>query len=168
MIKCYHFCSSDFYKKLLKENIIYADSDLRLNDGEPASYVKKYAFITEQLNKGRGMFFAWSNPCYKGEIEFDNNGSYILLELSMKNEDIAILTNYENWCSLGVDIHLCDGDLKLADEYCREEYHMKNGLKDSYNAIFDVSNSLDEIQVLLPFIKKNWIKSARRCGNKNI
>lgn len=167
MIKCYHFCSRSFLDKLLEENIIYADEDLRLDKEEPVSYVKEYVFKTKKINNGKGMFFAWSNPFYKGNIDFNEKGEYILLELNVSPENICIKTHYENWCSLGVDIWEANGDLELADKYCRESYNIKGGLNESYNSIYEI-NDFDEIQILLPFIKKQWIISKRKCNKKII
>lgn len=112
------------------------------------------------------MFFCWSHPNYKGDIEFDDNGEYLLLELEV-DSDICLKTNYENWCSFAMDLYDADGDLNLADKYCKE-MGIKGGIKGSYNAIFDTSDNEDEIQILIPFISTSFIKSIKRCKNKYI
>ena len=43
---------------------------------------------------------------------------------------------------------------------------MKDGLKQSYEAIFDTSDCSDEIQVLLPYLKSEWIVSVKACKHK--
>ena len=165
-MRVFHFCTKEFYEDLLeKKEIIADDRDFDLN--EPAWYVKQYVFKTMKINNGNGMFFTWSNPEYKGTIEYDSNGDYTLLELEV-DETLAIKTHYENWCSCGMDIYECNGDLKETDSYCRDELGMKDGLKQSYEAIFDTLNYLDEIQVLLPLLKSEWIISAKTCKNKLI
>lgn len=166
-MRCYHFCTNDFVEELLSKKIIYADNNLRLKEDEPASYIKKYAFETMRLNNGNGMFFAWSNPFYKGNINFSKEGNYSLLELDLGDDKVEIKTNYENWCSFGTDIYEANGDLKEADKICRE-YGILNGLKGSYQAIFDTDDESDEIQVLLPYIKSEWIIDIKRCSNKHI
>lgn len=165
-MKVFHFCTREFYEELLeKKEIIADDRDYDLDI--PAGYIKNYAFNIMKINNGCGMFFTWTHPDYKGPVKYDPHGDYALLELDV-NEDLAIKTNYENWCSCALDIFDCNGDLKEADLYCREEFGIKNGLKGSYEAIFDISNSSDEIQVLLPLLKSEWIISCRYCKNKNI
>ena len=168
MIKCYHFCSNEFLSQLLECGVVDANKKLNLIKGEPASYVKDYAFNVKKINNGNGMFFSWSNPSYKGDIKFDENVSFSLIELEIEDDSIAIKTNYENWCNLGVDIEEANGDLELADKYCREDYHIVDGLQGSYNSIFDISDDQMEIQVLLPFLKKEWIKSIRKCSDRRI
>ena len=65
-----------------------------------------------------------------------------------------------------MDIYDCDGDLKETDLYCRNELGMKDGLKQSYEAIFDKSDWWDEIQVQIPYLKSEWIVSAKACKHK--
>lgn len=167
-VRCYHFCNEDFYNNLIVQKEIIANDNINIPEfkhkhGE--HYVKEFVFINKRLNNGNGMFFAWSNPDYKGEIEFDSEGKYYLLELNVP-EDICIKTHYENWCSLGMDLYDVDGDIEKADTLCRELFGIKNGLEGSYEAIFEI-NEQDEIQILMPYIKKDWINSVFKCNNMN-
>ena len=163
-MRVFHFCTKEFYNVLQERKEIIAD-DRDFDISEPAGYVKNYVFKVMKLNNGNGMFFTWSNPEYKGTIEYNSNGDYVLLELEV-DENIAIKTHYQNWCSCGMDIYDCDGDLEETDLYCRNELGMKDGLKQSYEAIFDTSDCSDEIQILLPYIKSEWIVSAKACKHK--
>lgn len=166
-IKCYHYCDNDFYENLMKEEIVYANDKISIeNEKSGACYVKEYVFKVKKINNGNGMFFAWSNPEYKGPIELSSNGKYILLELEVE-ETAIIRTDYENWCSFGMDLYDSDGDIKIADEYCKE-IGIINGIKGSYEAIFDCSDEHSEVQILLPYIKQSWIKSMRRCAKKYV
>jgi len=165
-MRCYHFCCDAFLKELLRNGTIYADSNLRLKKDEPVSYAKEYIFKIKKLNKGNGMFFTWTKPSYKGDIRYDEKGLYNLIELDV-DEAVEIKTHYENWCSLGMDLAQVNGDLKEADILCKE-LGLKNGLLQSYNAVFDISNEADEIQILLPYIKKEWIVAVTKCKNKFI
>lgn len=158
-MKAYHFCTKEFYKELIMNGIIYANDKIYYRDelhkiGE--DYVKEYVFKVKKLNNGNGMFFAWSNPEYKGKIKYNDNGDYILLELNIP-DGIGIKTHYENWCSLGMDIYDANGDYTLADKYCREEFGIKDGLEGSYNAIFELEKYA-ETQILLPYIDSKWIR----------
>ena len=65
-----------------------------------------------------------------------------------------------------MDIYDCDGDLEETDLYCKNELGMKDSLKQSYEAIFDTSDCSDEIQVLLPYLKSEWVVSAKACKHK--
>lgn len=166
-LKCYHYCENSFYEELLQKEIIEANDEVIIPDEKLAEhYVKEYAFKVKKMNNGNGMFFAWSNPAYKGNIEFCDNGKYSLLELEVE-EDMVVKTNYENWCSFGMDLYDNDGDINEADEYCRE-IGIVDGINGSYNAIFDCSDQHSEIQILLPYIKKDWIQSVKRCVKKYI
>lgn len=165
-LKVFHFCTKTFYNDLISKEIIIADCR-DIYKEEPAYYVKNYVFKVRKLNNGNGMFFAWTRPDYKGKIEYSEDGDFILLEL-LVDEEIVVKTSYENWCSCGMDIFDCEGDLKKTDLYCKEVLGMQNGLEDSYKAIFDLSDPIGEIQVLLPYIKSEWIKNKWTCVNKHI
>lgn len=167
-IKCYHFCKKKFYDELLRKKIIIANKYISQNDLTeklPEHYVKDYVFINKNINNGMGMFFAWSNHQYKGKTLFDDNGEYYLLEI-LTDEKNCIKTHYENWCSFGMDLYENNGDLHETDIYCKEEFGIIDGLNGSYNAIYDISNTNDEIQILLPYINLDDVKSAKRCLNK--
>lgn len=168
LIKCYHFCSEEFYKRIINENIIYANCNINykgINSMIPEDMVKQYVFKHKKLNNGKGMFFCWSNPDYKGNIIYDPNGEYYLLELHV-DESECIRTHYENWCSLGMDLYENNNDLEEADLFCREIGFI-NGLDDSYNSIFAINDS-DEIQVLLNKIDKDWIRGIARTSVKYV
>lgn len=164
MVKCYHYCTNEFFHELMDKQIIYANDVINT---ENASYVKNYVFKEKKLNKGNGMFFTWTHPDYKGPIKYDEKGKYSLVELEVP-ENIAIKTNYENWCSFQVDLDEANGNLELADKICREDYGIKDGLLGSYNAIFDLSDTKMEIQVLLPYIDLKWVKSTKNVHRRYI
>ena len=168
-IKCYHYRTGEFYKTLLKEQCIIANNQISLDvktEKFPEDYVKEYVFIKKNINGGNGMFFTWSNPEYKGKIVHDDSEQFFLLELEVE-EDICIKTHYENWCSLGVDLFQNDGDINETDEYCKE-IGIADGLDGSYNCIYDISDTSDEIQILLPYINAEWIKSAIGVKERHI
>lgn len=168
-LKCYHFCSNEFLKELLKRKEILA-TPYKMPNTEfilPEHYVKEFVFNIKKINAGTGMFFAWSNPSYKGNVMYDDNGKYSLIEFEV-DEDICLKTNYENWCSLGTDLFDVNGDLQLADKYCREEFGIVNGLEGSYEAIYDISDRNMEVQILLPYLKADWIKSLKRVAKKYV
>ena len=165
-IKCYHFCTVEFYNILLENGKIIADENTRYhNPMIPEDMVKEYVFRKKRINDGKGMFFCWTNPYYKGDIKLDDNGNYCLLELEI-DEDICIKTHYENWCSLAMDLYENDNDIIKADLYCKS-IGMINGLIDSYNSIF-VINENDETQILLPYLDLSWVKGYTRTSNKNV
>ena len=167
-VKCFHFCTGDFLTELQNKGVVVANDTINLLEPkDAASYAKEYAFITKQLNNGNGMFFAWSNPEYKGVVKVCSGGKYRLLELEVPKDE-CILTNYQNWCSFGTDLFDVDGDLDAADILCREEFGIVDGLQGSYDAIFDISDELDERQVLLYRLNSEWIKSIRVCGVKYV
>lgn len=164
MIKCYHFCDVSFLEKLKEDNIVTANNIMTdcssLKDGY------KYLFIDKKINKGNGMFFTWKNPQYKGyEIKENPEGKYALLELDVP-KDIAVITDYENWCSFCLDLDEADGDLKVADENCKRLYDGFS-LRKSYESIFYIESD-DRIQVLLPYIKKEWIQKSTIVEKKII
>lgn len=168
-MKCYHFCDKNFYNSLLKDKLIHANNIINYTKnpfkiGE--DYVKEFVFKNKKINNGNGMFFAWSNPNYKGEITYTDKSNFILLELDVP-EEICIKTNYENWCSLGMDIFEANGDLELANKICKEEIGIKNGLEGSYDAIFYIDEN-SEIQILLPSINIEWVISASFVSKKFI
>ena len=165
-IKCYHFCTIDFYKLLLEKNKIIANENINYHDPKiPEDFVKEYVFREKRLNNGKGMFFCWSNPHYKGNIDFNDNGKYCLLELEI-DEYLCIKTHYENWCSLAMDLYENDNNLIETDKYCKS-IGMVNGLLDSYNSIFNI-RELEEVQILIPYIESGWIKNMVRTNNKYI
>lgn len=168
-VKCYHFCNKEFVDKLQTDKEVVANNNLNLpvrDEFIGEHYVKDYVFNRKKINDGKGMFFAWSNPSYKGEVIFSDDGPWYLLELEVDDE-LVIKTHYENWCSFGMDLEDNDGDLEEADIFCRE-MGIKDGLEGSYNAIFCTDNLEDEIQILLPKINVGWIKSIRGCKKKYI
>lgn len=167
-MKCYHYCTKEFLQELIDKRVIYPKQAVNYTDVSnkiAEDYVKEYVFENKKINKGNGMFFCWSHPDYKGDIEYNDNGDYILLELYVPWQE-AIKTNYENWCSLGMDLYEANGDYQLADKICREQYDIKDGLEGSYQAIFDTSDERDEIQYLLPYINSKWILQWYIVSNK--
>ena len=81
-MRVFHFCTKEFYNDLQERKEIIAD-DRDFDISEPAGYVKNYVFKVMKLNNGNGMFFTWSNPEYKGTIEYNSNRDYMLLELEV-------------------------------------------------------------------------------------
>ena len=69
-MRVFHFCTKEFYNDLQERKEIIAD-DRDFDISEPAGYVKNYVFKVMKLNNGNGMFFTWSNPEYKGTIEYN-------------------------------------------------------------------------------------------------
>lgn len=167
--KLYHFCTKEFYEKLKKEGRINA-GNIKYSIQDNKKYAYKYIFEEKAINNGNGMFFLWGDKKNKGnEIKYCNKeeANYILLELEVPS-DIYIITNYDNWCSFIMDLHEADGDYKLADEICREEYGIKNGLEGAYNAIYDFDDKYDILQILIPYIRFNWVTDVYYVKNKII
>ena len=165
---CYHYCKNEFVQELVEKGEIQANKYIKPNVEMllPEDYVKDYVFNKRNINAGHGMFFAWSNPAYKGKIQYDEHGEYSLIKFEI-DDKICVKTNYENWGSLGVDIYEADGDLELADVYCKE-YGFINGLQGSYESIYDIYDTSMEIQILLPYLKAEWIKSIKKVKQRYI
>lgn len=162
----YHFCTKEFYNKLKEKQEIKADDRNCLELNLSSAY--KYLFKEKMINNGNGMFFLWGDKKNKGTtIKYcnENEASHILLELRIP-ADICIDTNYENWCSFIMDLEEADGDYQLADEICREDFGIKDGLEGSYNNIYDISGDKDILQILIPYIKYDWIESLSYVENK--
>lgn len=161
--KCYHFCTKKFFNELNSKKIIFPDNRESLNTNK---YAYDYLFKYKNINNGNGMFFAWQNPSYKGyPIQYcdEDKANYVLLEMNVPI-NFCIKTNYENWCSFICDLDEANGDLNLADEICKEDYGIKDGLEGSFNSIFNISN-IDQIQTLLFHINIDWIKSYKFTKN---
>lgn len=167
--KLYHFCTKEFYKKLKRENKINA-GNIAYSTPDNNRYAYKYIFEEKSINAGNGMFFLWNDKKNKGnEIKYcsKDNAKYMLLELEVPTE-ISIVTNYDNWCSFIMDLYEADGDYQLADEICREEYGIKDGLEGSYKSIYEFDYEYDILQVLVPYICFDWIKNIDYVENKII
>lgn len=165
--KSYHFCTKEFYEKLKKDGQINA-GNIKYSTKDKNEYAYKYVFEEKAINNGNGMFFLWNDKKNKGsDIKYCNKEetNYILLELEVPS-NISIITNYDNWCSFIMDLHEADGDYKLADEICREEYGIKDGLEGSYNAIYDFDDKSSIQQILIPYIEFNWITGVDYVENK--
>lgn len=168
LIKCYHFCSEEFYNSLMEKGVIEANDTITYKGGKepiPEDLVKEYVFKTRKLNGGKGMFFCWSKPNYKGDLKHKEDGKYYLLELVL-DDSKCIKTHYENWCSLGMDLYENDNDLERTDIYCRD-IGFVDGLESDYQSIFAISEG-DEIQILLPMIDKKWIRGYIRTDIKYV
>lgn len=160
----YYFCTKEFYNKLKNGGEIKADNRKSIGNEK---YAYDYIFNNKKINKGNGMFFLWGDKNNKGnDIKYctKEEASYILLELEMP-KDICIETNYDNWCSFIMDLYEANGDYELADEICREEFGIKNGLDGSYDLIYDTDCKYIS-QLLVPYIKYNWIKNIYYVENK--
>lgn len=165
--KLYHFCTKEFYEKLKKDGEINA-GNIKYSNQDKNKYAYKYIFEEKSINNGNGMFFLWSDKKNKGySIDYcdKEEANYILLELEIPS-DICIETNYDNWCSFIMDLHEADGDYKLADKICREDYGIKDGLEGSYNAIYDIDDELIILQILVPYIRFNWVTEVEYVKNK--
>lgn len=163
--KAYHFCTKEFYEKLKEKQIIKADNR-KSTDNNKFAY--NYLFEEKNINNGNGMFFLWSDLYNKGyNIKYcsEVEANYVLLELDIP-KDIAIDTNYDNWCSFIMDLYEADGDCQLADKIYREQFGIKNGLEGSYNSIYDINLDTKIIQILVPYLDYNWIKSIKYTKNK--
>lgn len=163
--KAYHFCTKEFYEKLKEKQIIKADNR-KSTDNNKFAY--NYLFEEKNINNGNGMFFLWGDLYNKGyNIKYcsEVEANYVLLELDIP-KDIAIDTNYDNWCSFIMDLYEADGDCQLADKICREQFGIKNGLEGSYNSIYDINLDTKIIQILVPYLDYNWIKSIKYTKNK--
>lgn len=165
--KLYHFCTKEFYEKLKKEDRIKAGK-IKCSNKDNNRYAYKYIFEEKAINNGNGMFFLWGDKKNKGsEIKYckKENANYVLLELDVPI-DISIKTDYDNWCSFIMDLHEANGDYGIADEICREEYGIKDGLEGSYNAIYDFDDKSSIQQILIPYIEFNWITGVDYVENK--
>lgn len=167
--KLYHFCTKEFFEQLQQENIVIA-GDIKQSVPDNNKYAYNYIFKEKNINNGNGMFFLWYDKKNKGsEIKYckKEDANYILLELEVPT-DISIVTNYDNWCSFIMDLYEADGDYKLADEICREDYGIKDGLEGSYKGIYDYDDKYDILQVLVPYMRYNWIIGIDYVENKII
>lgn len=169
---CYHYCSYDFFEELKSKRVIYADDRSHKfdkmgnsNNIEPISYAKEYLFREKKINNGNGMFFAWTNPDYKGNIVYLDKPGFVLLKLEVPTDSI-IKTDYENWCSFGLDIYDADGDLHLADVYCRNS-GIPEGLEGSYKSIFNIKDP-SEVQILLNKLSLDWVVDFKYVERKFI
>lgn len=168
-IKLYHFCTLEFYEKLKEERIVPA-GDIALSIPDNNKYAYKYIFEEKKINNGKGMFFLWHDKKNKGyEIKYckKEDAKYILLELEVPR-DIVTITNYDNWCSFVMDLYEADGDYELADEICRTDFGIKDGLEGSYNAIYDYDEEQDILQALIPYIDFFWITDKEYVKSKVI
>lgn len=164
----YYFCTPSFLNQLKEQEKIEA-TPYTLNEEDHHVYAYDYLFHHKQINKGNGMFFLWQDPTKKGysiEVTDESNALFVLLELEIPKE-IIVETDYDNWCSFIMDLHEADGDLTLADEICRDEFGIEDGLEGSYRAIFDI-NENSNIQTLIPYLKWEWVRNIQFTQNKII
>jgi hypothetical protein len=158
------YCTKEFYNELSEKEVIIADNRVNMRD-DSTKYGYDYLFNKMNINNGNGMFFAWTNYDYKGNINFkEEETDFKLLKLDV---DEYIKTDYENWCSFCMDLDDCDGNLEEADAYCKEELGIEDGIVGSYNAIFDIDDN-NEVQLLLPKVSASDIISVRNVNRKYV
>ena len=149
-IKCYHFCSNEFYNDLINKGMIIADNRIN-NKADSTKYGYDYVFNKMKINDGNGMFFSWVNYKYTGwgrdMIITKEENKYKLLELEV---DDYILTDYNNWCSFCLDL----------------EEKVPNA-EDMYSTIYNLDDE-EAIQVLLRKISVNDIVNVYNVDRKII
>lgn len=147
-IKCYHFCSNEFYNELIVKGEIVADDRIN-NRNDATRYGYDYIFNKMKINNGNGMFFSWVKYDYTGwtvNITEEEN-EYKLLELEV---DDYILTDYNNWCSFCLDL----------EENIPE-------VDDMYKTIYMIDDE-NAIQVLLRKISVVDIVNVYNVDRKNV
>lgn len=147
-IKCYHFCSNEFYDELINKGEIVADNRVN-NRNDATRYGYDYIFNKMKINNGNGMFFSWVKYDYTGwtvNITEEEN-DYKLLELEA---DDYILTDYNNWCSFCLDL----------EENVPEAENM-------YKTIYMIDDE-NATQVLLRKISVDDIVNVYNVDRKNV
>lgn len=156
-MRCYHFCSTEFFNELTsKKRIFPIKSDVGNRNNA-------YEYLFHEINEDKPMFFAWQSLENRGEkIVYLDISNIMLLTLDVPDEEVTLM-NYYNWVDFIYFMELDKGGPQTIKAVKDE---LGCNFKTFYDCIFWLDDGYKILQCLLKKMDIQWVIDFKYVKSK--